>query len=285
MLPLIHPKGFTRLLLKTHVIVTKLWYWLKFVKGSGRRGSHQDGISESNVHSWAWAPSEICLVHWYFLHWSTQIQLVNFFFLTIFQVHICYIIWVKWKLFSSPVHIGKESCKCRVLWNHHLNKLLLALPVPTRIGCLESRSPFSGCSVGLFWFGFIKKASTAWSGSPSPEQHPAAHLPNPDKLEPGGRHFVFSRDSTLFAPHSTVLYGGMCSFKKGDSSNLVQLMATPSISENMKGVCLSLLSLHMWAKMNILKLALYVLVSFHGKEMLIQGLRGVSKSFLKNGQY
>lgn len=77
----------------------------------------------------------------------------------------------------------------------------------------------------------------------------------------------------------------MCSLKKGGSSNPVQLMATPSISENMKAVCLIPLSLHMWAKMSILKLALYVLVSFHGREMLIQGLRGVSKNFLKNGLY
>lgn len=50
-LPLMYPKGFTWFLLKNHVIVTKLWYWLKFVKGSGRRGPHQDGISESNVRS------------------------------------------------------------------------------------------------------------------------------------------------------------------------------------------------------------------------------------------
>lgn len=69
-----------------------------------------------------------------------------------------------------------------------------------------------------------------------PNSAPLAYLPNLDRLEPGGRHFVFSQGSPLFSPHPTILYGSICSFKKGDSSNPLQLMATPSISENVKAV-------------------------------------------------
>lgn len=97
-------------------------------------------------------------------------------FFTILQINICCIIWMKWKLFSSPVHIGKEACKYRILLKSHLNKPFSALPVATRIGCLESRSSFSGWYMDRSGLDLLRKHQPPDLGSLSPEQRPACSL-------------------------------------------------------------------------------------------------------------